>query len=278
MQIGASFATSEHAGFHWQGGDDAALLIHGYPGTPAEMRPVAHILHEIGWTVNTPLLPGFGAELETLAEKTNEDWLRAVEREFLALRADSKRVTIVGYSMGGALAMQLAARYQPEGLILFAPLYQIDNLLWKALPILRILFPKVRISRFVDLDFSDPNVREGIEKFMPGVDLDDPEVQDGIRNYEIPVAMFNQIRRTGQLGYRAASEITVPTLVIQGTHDDLILPTITQRVVARLGTQAQYIEVGGTHDLLDTDTAAWSTIRQGVTRFVHMLPSGDRTA
>jgi esterase/lipase len=34
------------------GGDHAALLIHGFPGTPAEMLPLGTVLREAGWTVH----------------------------------------------------------------------------------------------------------------------------------------------------------------------------------------------------------------------------------
>lgn len=278
MQIGESFQNAEHAAFHWEGGSNAALLIHGYPGTPAEMRPIAELLHDAGWTVNAPLLPGFGSEMETLADKTNEDWLHAIEAEYLSLRGNAKTMAIVGYSMGGALALQLAAKYPPDALILFAPLYQLDHWLWRTLPLLRIFFPKVRISRFFDLDFDDPNTREGIEKYMPGIDLDDPQVQEEIRNYEIPVAMFNQIRRTGQLAFQAAGNIAAPTIVFQGTHDDLITPSMTQRLVGKIGSHAKYVEVAGMHDLLDTDGAAWTTIWEGLTQFVDSLHVGEHIA
>ena len=44
----------------------AALLVHGFPGTPADMRPLAASLAAAGWDVDAPLLPGFGPEIITL--------------------------------------------------------------------------------------------------------------------------------------------------------------------------------------------------------------------
>lgn len=278
MQIDEQFQTEDHSAFYWKGSAKKALLIHGYPGTPAEMRPVAQLFHDAGWTVSAPLLPGFGSEIETLADKTNDDWLNAVESEYLSMRQDAETAVIVGYSMGGALALQLAAKHPPDGLVLFAPLYQLDSWLWKTLPVLRIFFPKVRISRFFDPDFNDPDTREGIGKFMPGVDLDDPQVQEEIRNYEIPVAMFNEIRRTGQRAYQAAGKITTATMVFQGKQDDLIQPSMTQRLVGQLGSNTRYIEVSGMHDLLGTDSTAWTTIRQEIIHFVHSHHVGESIA
>ncbi len=56
----ALFQGEEHQPFHWVAGPPAALLVHGFPGTPAELRPLGQALYEAGWTVSAPLLPGFG--------------------------------------------------------------------------------------------------------------------------------------------------------------------------------------------------------------------------
>ncbi len=37
-----------HQPFLWPGSTAAALLIHGFPGTPAEMRPLAETLQPMG--------------------------------------------------------------------------------------------------------------------------------------------------------------------------------------------------------------------------------------
>ena len=58
----------EHETFTLPGGRPAALLLHGFLGTPAEMRGLGEALHEQGWTVYAPLLPGFGSDIETLTD------------------------------------------------------------------------------------------------------------------------------------------------------------------------------------------------------------------
>ena len=72
------FNGPEHADFTISGGKPAALLVHGFPGTPAEMRPLAQALNERGWTVRGLLLPGFGSDLDTLPFRRAEDWTRSV--------------------------------------------------------------------------------------------------------------------------------------------------------------------------------------------------------
>jgi esterase/lipase len=45
-------STVVNRSFVWTEGDHAVLLIHGFPGTPAEMLPLGTVLREAGWTVH----------------------------------------------------------------------------------------------------------------------------------------------------------------------------------------------------------------------------------
>ena len=49
------FQEAKHEPFFWPAEGPAAVLVHGFPGTPAEMRPLAKSLHERGWTTAGPL-------------------------------------------------------------------------------------------------------------------------------------------------------------------------------------------------------------------------------
>ena len=44
--------------FFWEGGPVGVLLVHGLTATAVEVRPFAKRLHELGFTVGGPLLPG----------------------------------------------------------------------------------------------------------------------------------------------------------------------------------------------------------------------------
>jgi hypothetical protein len=65
------FDGCEHRSFLWKGSDCAALLLHGFPGTPAEMRPLGTVLKNAGWTVQGLMLPGLGADIESLDQRTS---------------------------------------------------------------------------------------------------------------------------------------------------------------------------------------------------------------
>lgn len=264
------FADEIHQPFHFEHGLDAALLVHGYPGTPAEMRPVAEILQALGWTVRGMLLPGFGSEIASLGEKRHHDWQDAVEAEIRYLRQNYRRVILVGYSMGGALAMNAAKTQKLNGLILFSPFVKIEHLLWKVLPAIRLVFPKVKIFRIIKPNFNDPQTRAGILNFMPNANLDEAAVQAAILDFELPIAMFDEIRILGQKAVQAAATIHVPSLVFQGLKDELVQAQSTRKLIRRLA-QIDYHEIDAPHEIINPNLAGWHTIKKQISDYVLRL-------
>jgi carboxylesterase len=244
------YSGPEHQPFQFGEGSSGALLIHGFPGTPAEVRGLGHKLAEIGWYARGPLLPGFGPDIVNLAEKRREDWLQAAGAEWEALRNRHDICALIGFSMGGALALHLAERMAPDKLILIAPFWRLPGFLPRLVPVLKRVTPVMR--PFKDADFSDLEVRAGFERLMPEVDLDDPEVQTYLRHeITLPLSVVDEVFRLGSDAYRLAKSVSAPTLVIQGRDDALTRPDLTQKLVRQLGQKrAIYHEIPGDHELI----------------------------
>jgi carboxylesterase len=85
------------------------VCIHGFTGTPYEVRYLGERLHTAGLTVHGLQLPGHGTTVEDLDATRWSDWADAVEDAFDTLRMLCKRVAVVGQSLGGLLALHLAA-------------------------------------------------------------------------------------------------------------------------------------------------------------------------
>lgn len=95
------------------GGRHGALVIHGFTGNPQSLRGLAEALHGAGYTIELPLLPGHGTSVDDLIDTGWADWSAAVEAAYAGLAARVDKVVVAGLSMGGGLALWLAARH-PE--------------------------------------------------------------------------------------------------------------------------------------------------------------------
>lgn len=104
--------------FLWEGGPVGVLLIHGYTATTAEVRPLARFLHEQGYTVAGPLLPGHYTRPEDLNRCRWRDWTRSVEDAYRQIAARCQRVIVGGESMGGLLALHLAGEHPEIAVVL----------------------------------------------------------------------------------------------------------------------------------------------------------------
>ena len=268
-----AFRRPEHQPFFWrqEGADHVALLVHGFPGTPADMLPVADALHSAGWDVQGILLPGFGPEISTLHQRRAEDWLLAICEALVSLKREYAHVLLVGYSMGGALSMQAAAIEPPSALVLLAPFWKINNVLWAMLPAIRRVVPEVPIFSMYKLDLDDPHIRAELHNFAPDVDANDPQTRRAVREYRLPLSILDEVRAAGLAGYDAATRIYTRTLIIQGTRDDLVLPALTRRLAKRFPRYMEYVEISADHLLTNPQAAAWPDIRQSIVDFAELF-------
>lgn len=278
-ELAQAFLDSEHLPFLWEGGRPAALLVHGFPGTPAEMRPLGECLHREGWTVQGILLPGFGPQIDTLVDRRYEEWVEAIDRALVGLGHQHSPVLLVGYSMGGALSIIAASKRSPDGLILMAPFWwSISPLKSFLVSLLRPFLPRY-VKPFKEADFSDPQVQVAVSNFIPHADLDDQVVQDEIRQVAVPVSIFNQLAKLSKRAYREAASVRSPLLVLQGKQDELASPDLTRRLLARFPDQdaqekPRYLELDAGHDLMNTEDQAWPVLEKAVLSFAESLSSG----
>ena len=91
-------------------GEVGVLLIHGFTGSPASLRPWADHLAAAGFRVRVPRLPGHGTSWQELNLTRWQDWYATVKRSYADLSAETSQIVVGGLSMGAALALRLAAR------------------------------------------------------------------------------------------------------------------------------------------------------------------------
>ncbi len=269
------FQGPEHQPFLWPGDGPAALLIHGFPGTPADMRPLAQHLHAAGWTVHGLLLPGFGSQLGSLFDHKAADWLSATRQAVANLHQPGRLTLMVGYSMGGAVALHAVAGRAPgtpgpDGLVLLAPLSRLGPPLLTAIwQVLRRLLP--RIQPFRRLNFANQSVLNGMGQMWPGLDLADPDVQAGLRQLTIPTRFAEEILRLGRRSGTMARAVTEPTCIIQGRQDQTIRAHRTRQLLDRFAGTLIYEEVEAGHDLIAAGSPALNQIAGRVLNFAENL-------
>jgi carboxylesterase len=101
------------------------VCVHGFTGTPYEVRYLGDRLHAAGFSVHGLRLPGHGTRVEDLDATRWADWADAVEDAYDTMRMLCKRVAVVGQSLGGLLALHLAANRRDVAAVatLAAPLW-----------------------------------------------------------------------------------------------------------------------------------------------------------
>lgn len=111
--------------FEYGSGERGLLLLHGYTGTPYEMRPAGEFFAERGFLTYCPRLSGHGTVEGDLNSCTFYDWINSVEEAYLYLRGRCSQVYVMGLSMGGLLALKLAQLHKEikRVVILAAPLF-----------------------------------------------------------------------------------------------------------------------------------------------------------
>jgi carboxylesterase len=205
---------------------DAVLLLHGFGDTPQALGYLADALHERGWTVHAPLLPGHGRTLRDFAASRAADWERAAIEAYDALRARYGRVAVVGLSMGGALAT-LCARHDPAlpALVLLAPYL--------------VMSPRVRglaLSHALWSPFA-PFVLSGGE-----ASISDAGERERSRAYgAVGGAMLRELLRIVERANEALAGIRAPTLVVHSREDHRIAAALAQRAFERIGASERQL-------------------------------------
>jgi len=193
------------------------LLSHGFTGQPASIKPWGEHLAALGYGVSVPRLPGHGTTWQECNTTTWADWYGELTRAFDALCLENDAVVVGGLSMGGALALRLAADH-PEriaGVMLVNPAVATKRLDVKLLPVLKHLVP------------SFPGIANDIKK--PGGD------EHGYT--KTPLKAIHTLIKAWTPLIADLPKVTAPIVYFRSTEDHVVddasQPLITGRVSSR---------------------------------------------
>ncbi len=100
--------------------EEGVLLIHGSTGNPADLAGLADHLFGNGYHVMNVLLPGHGTGDEGLPSVRWKSCYNEVRLRYRLLARSCRRVHVVGFSFGAALAILLAREEKPATLTLLS--------------------------------------------------------------------------------------------------------------------------------------------------------------
>lgn len=100
--------------FHIKNNDTAIMFIHGFPGTPAEVRYFSQKTIKDGYDVIAPLLPGFGTSIDDLKQTYFTQWYNYIKDLYREYRPNYKYFFVVGVSMGGMITLKVAEEFSDK--------------------------------------------------------------------------------------------------------------------------------------------------------------------
>jgi esterase/lipase/1-acyl-sn-glycerol-3-phosphate acyltransferase len=198
------------------------VLVHGFLAAPRELAELADYLGKQGLWVAVVRLKGHGTSPEDLALRGANDWRESVDSGYAALKMICRKVFLVGFSFGGGLALDAAARNRDvAGVAAVCLPLKLQDLSSRFAPSLQAW------NRLMEAVHYRKGKREFIE-----ISLEHPD----INYHRLPVAGLAAMEHVmGELE-EELSRIRVPALIIQSTGDPVVDPQGTRRVFERLGS------------------------------------------
>lgn len=186
-----------------EGNKVGCLLIHGALGGPEDMRGLGEYLGENNLLAKGILLKGHGTRPSDLYDIKWNEWIAQVEKELLNLKKTCENVFLIGFSMGGLIALYIASEQEVDGVVtIAAPAYIRDR----------------RLSLVLLLRFFKKEVRA---PHGP----DDPDLIPNPATYDrIPLNAVSQIVDLIKEARRKAKRVNVPVLLIHATRDSYSPP------------------------------------------------------
>jgi carboxylesterase len=189
----------------------ACLLIHGFTGTPKEMRWMGEYLNRQGYSCLGIRLAGHATDPEDMIRSNWTDWTASVEDGYALLRGLSENIFFIGLSMGGVLSLLMSTRLAPRltGVVAISTLYKLPD------------DPRLRhidwIARMI------PFMPKSSEE--PGSSWFDKEAwKDHVSYPQNPVRSIGQLNKLLGEMRAALPEVRVPVLLIHSRDDTYVLP------------------------------------------------------
>ncbi len=217
----------------------ACLAVHGFTGSPYEMRPFAERLAARGVYVDVPLLPGHGTSVEDMSRTSFPDWVAGAEAAYLGLAARHGRTFVLGFSMGGLIALMLAARHRVDGVVVVSAPLRIRDPRARFLPLIALVRkyeppipPSPRPTPPSPATAPPPMAAP-----LAGQSEDDSERRT-VSYSQKPVVCIQSLMRLMQAVRAETPRVQAPLLAVCGANDRTAPPEDGQWIIDHAGREA----------------------------------------
>lgn len=189
--------------FFFEGGERAALLLHGFTGHSADVRMLGRYLNSKGYTCYAPIYRGHGKTPEDLIGVTAEDWWEDVQEAYQFLQNKGyKKIAAAGLSLGGVLALRLAANNPLAAVVTMCSPMFFDN------------------EKQLTIGF-----RQFVRDYKQLEKKDDETIEKELNELlQQSSTLFQEIKESIEQVKQSVDMIYTPTLVIQSVKDEMINP------------------------------------------------------
>lgn len=190
------------------------LLLHGFSGSPLEMVPLGDALSAAGWTVALAQLAGHGTSPKDLAKSRWRDWIASAADAYADLRRRTERQAIIGLSMGGAIALYLAAKEGADAVVAISTPIRVRPMLAGAARLVSRVMPLAPVV--MRLSPRDPAMRRYHSPYT-----------------QIPLGAAAELSALLRETLLSLPLLGAPLLVVQGRRDWLIPKDSGPQILAR---------------------------------------------
>lgn len=219
--------------------DYGCLILHGFTSSLLCVEALVPMAEQLGMPYRMPVLRGHGTRPEDLRGVTWQDWYADGQAALLDLASATDGVIICGLSMGGLVALNLAAEHPGvvRGVVTIAAALRVRDPLARLSPAL---------SRFVPMFEID--ARRGY--------TDQALVAQNTNYSRFATDAFVSLYRYGRVVEQLLPRVQAPLLVIHSHRDRVIKPRSAEIIYARAGSQRKelrWFERSGHEMLLDCE-------------------------
>ena len=182
--------------------DIGVLLVHGISATAWETHFLADYLNERNITTYQVLLGGHGNSIYELEKSKASEWYNGAKRDFDKLSQAKK--FIVGVSLGGVVALELAEKEDADGIILIStPVWFKD--------------PRLKYSNLLKI----------IKRYSH---RELPLAHKPYYHENFPVRALAEMMSSISLMKKGINNVAEPALIIQSINDPKVVPESSQYI------------------------------------------------